>query len=68
MSKDTMEQTKQILNDAFIMFSSIPVSGEYVEVMAAAKEKLRRINKIVADEIQELTRIEKEKADSIKKG
>lgn len=65
MSKDNMEQIRKVLNDAFIMFSSIPVSGENVEIMAAAKEKLRHINKIVADEIQELTRIEKEKADSL---
>lgn len=65
MSKDNMEQIRQILNDAFIMFSSIPVSGENVEIMAAAKEKLRHINKIVADEIKGLTRIEKEKADSL---
>lgn len=41
-----MEHIKKELDQAFSMLSSIAVSGNNVEIMAAAKEHLRRAYKL----------------------
>lgn len=37
-----MEETKKLIEDAITMLSALSVNGDAVDVMAAAKNKLRR--------------------------
>lgn len=43
-------ETKKLLDEAFALLCAIPVSGDSVELMAAAKEKMRNAYKSIRDE------------------
>ena len=44
-----MNELQKTINEAFEYISAIPVSGDAVEVMAAAKDALRRAYKLAED-------------------
>ena len=48
-----MNDLQKELDKAFAMISSIPVSGDGVEMMAAAREHLRRAYKLAKPEAEE---------------
>lgn len=43
-------EARKLLDEAFALLSAIPVSGDGVELMAAAKEKMRRAYKSIPKE------------------
>lgn len=43
-------KTKELIDEAFKLVSAIPVSGDHVEIMAAAKVKLREAYKQLEEE------------------
>lgn len=45
-----MNELQKELDSAYSLLAVIPVSGDHVEVMAAAREHLRRAYKIAAQE------------------
>ena len=48
-----MNDLQKEINDAYIALAAIPVSGDHVEIMAAAREHLRRAYKLAAPEPKE---------------
>lgn len=48
-----MNELQKALDDAYSALAAIPVSGDLVEVMAAAREHLRRAYKLAAPETKE---------------
>lgn len=50
-----MEQIREDMKVAFDMISTIPVSGDSVELMAAAKERLRRAYKEMEKKNEDVT-------------
>lgn len=48
-----MNEVQKNINEAFACISAISVSGDHVEVMAAAKDALRRAYKLAEDKPEE---------------
>ena len=48
-----MSELQKELNEAYAALAAIPVSGDHVEVMAAAREHLRRAYKLAGPEPKE---------------
>jgi len=45
-----MEETKKLIDDAIAILSTLSVNGDAVEVMAAAKSKLRKASANLKEE------------------
>ena len=48
-----MTELQEEINNVYTAIAVIPVSGDHVEVMAAAREHLRRAYKLAASELKE---------------
>lgn len=48
-----MNELQKELYEAYAALAAIPVSGDHIEVMAAAREHLRRAYKLAASELKE---------------
>ena len=48
-----MNKLQKELDEIFKLISTVPVAGEHVEVMGAARERLRRAYKLAATEEKE---------------
>ena len=48
-----MNELQKAINEAYKMISAIPVEGDHVEVMAAARGHLRRAYKLAASELMD---------------
>ena len=48
-----MDELQKTINEAFSYISAIPVTGDSVELMAAAKDALRRAYKLSEDKPEE---------------
>ena len=48
-----MSELQKELNEAYAALAAIPVSGDHVEVMAAARDHLRRAYKLAPSELRE---------------
>ena len=49
-----MSELQKEINGAYSALSAIPVSGDHIEVMAAAREHLRRAYKLAESEQKEV--------------
>lgn len=48
-----MNSVQKELDEAFYDLSAIPVSGNFVEIMASAREHMRRAYRLAASELKE---------------
>lgn len=51
-----MNETQKAINEAFEYIRAIPVTGDAVELMAAAKDSLRRAYKLAEDKPEETSK------------
>ena len=49
-----MSNLQKEIDEAYRLLAAIPVLGDHVEVMAAAREHLRRAYKLAASELKEV--------------
>ena len=48
-----MNEKQKLLDEAFRLLSAIPVRGDQVEVMAAARAKLRTVYNLCKEEVEQ---------------
>lgn len=49
-----MSELQEAIREAYILTATVPVTGDQIEVMAAAREHLRRAYKLAAPEQKEV--------------